>query len=177
MNDSIVSYIPVNAFPGYRVGNDGSVWSKRNRSGRGGYVAWRKMRPAPRETGHLRVYLYTGSSSYTRYVHRLVLEAFVGPCPKGLQCCHYDGDPANNRLNNLRWDTPKANAADTMRHGRKVTLRGEACNYSKLTEGDVRSIRVLISEGRSHAAIGGMFNVSRSAISMIASGRRWRHVS
>jgi hypothetical protein len=29
------------------------------------------------------------------------LEAFVGPRPPGLVCCHEDGDPANNRVENL----------------------------------------------------------------------------
>jgi hypothetical protein len=49
-------------------------------------------------------------------VHRAVLEAFVGPCPTGQECCHNDGNAANNRLENLRWDTHKANGEDAMRH-------------------------------------------------------------
>ena len=35
-------------------------------------------------------------------VHRLVLEAFVGPNPPGLECCHNNGDPSDNRVENLR---------------------------------------------------------------------------
>jgi hypothetical protein len=47
----------------------------------------------------------------------LVLEAFVGPCPDGLEACHWDDDPTNNRLSNLRWDTSIANKRDMARNG------------------------------------------------------------
>ena len=52
-------------------------------------------------------------------VHTLVLTAFVGPCPDGFVACHFDGDPANNHLSNLRWDSQKANADDLKRHRRE----------------------------------------------------------
>lgn len=50
-----------------------------------------------------------------RKVHQLVLEAFIGPRPEGFEACHYDGDKQNNRLMNLRWDTPAANRDDRRR--------------------------------------------------------------
>lgn len=53
-----------------------------------------------------------------RVVAPLVLEAFVGPRPRGTECCHWDGDPTNDALSNLRWGTSKENSADQMRHGR-----------------------------------------------------------
>lgn len=52
-----------------------------------------------------------------RFVHRLVLEAFIGPCPSGMECRHLDGNPSNNRLENLLWGTPLENANDRRRHG------------------------------------------------------------
>lgn len=39
------------------------------------------------------------------YVHRLVLEAFVGECPEGFECDHIDRNRSNNCLQNLRWIT------------------------------------------------------------------------
>lgn len=54
-------------------------------------------------------------SSYS--VHRLVLEAFAGPCPDGMEACHWDGNSKNNRIDNLRWDTRKNNHIDKQRHG------------------------------------------------------------
>jgi hypothetical protein len=52
-----------------------------------------------------------------RYVHRLVLEAFVGPCPDGCECRHLDGNSRNNALSNLAWGTSGENKLDEVRHG------------------------------------------------------------
>lgn len=49
--------------------------------------------------------------------HRLVMAAFVGPCPEGMEVCHNNGDPADNRLSNLRYGTSKDNSADMKLHG------------------------------------------------------------
>lgn len=50
------------------------------------------------------------------HVHKLVLEAFVCPRPAGMVCCHINGNPSDNRLENLRWGTLHDNAADKRRH-------------------------------------------------------------
>lgn len=70
-----------------------------------------------------------------RKVHRLVLEAFVGPRPDAYQGCHYDGDPTNNRLDNLRWDTASANNKDRVRHGRHPWVMGELCQNGHAFDG------------------------------------------
>lgn len=51
-------------------------------------------------------------------IHRLVLLAFVGPCPEGMEACHGNDIPDDNRLSNLRWDTRKANVSDRVRRYR-----------------------------------------------------------
>src|SRR5699024_6464865 len=51
-------------------------------------------------------------------VHRLVLEAFVGPCPDGMEACHWDDDKTNNHVSNLRWATQSDNMHDRVRNGR-----------------------------------------------------------
>ena len=64
-------------------------------------------------------------------VHRLVLLAFRGECPPGMEACHHDDDPLNNRLDNLRWDTKSANSLDRIRNG-NFELRGSpAVNAAK----------------------------------------------
>lgn len=75
------------------------------------------LRPDANRTGHLRVHLYGPEGVSRPGVHRIVLEAFVGPCPEGMEGCHNDGNPGNNRVGNLRWDTRSANHFDKMRHG------------------------------------------------------------
>jgi hypothetical protein len=63
----------------------------------------------------------------TRSVHRLVLDAFVGFRPDGMEGCHRDGEPSNNRLSNLRWDTVSENHLDTVRHGNNFRSRRNVC--------------------------------------------------
>lgn len=73
------------------------------------------------------VLLSGGGRRQSRSVHTLVLEAFVGPCPDGLEACHWDGDNTNNHLTNLRWDTHIANMADMTRHGRQHQVLKTRC--------------------------------------------------
>jgi len=51
-----------------------------------------------------------------RYVHHIVAEAWHGPRPEGLLVLHHDDDPLNPRAENLRWGSPKENAADARRN-------------------------------------------------------------
>lgn len=92
-----------------------------------GYVRRRRgviLRPDPnRDSDHLTVRLYRDGTVERWGVHRLVLTAFVGECPPGLQGCHLDDDPLNNRLGNLRWDTPAKNQAQSHRSGRAFFAR------------------------------------------------------
>jgi hypothetical protein len=106
---------------------------------------WIPLKPIPDRGRHLSVNLHRGGRKIRRYIHHLVLEAFVGERPPGAICCHWDGDPANNRASNLRWDTYKSNCDDMLRHGKR--RRGETGTSAKLKESAVREIRGLSSEG------------------------------
>lgn len=56
-------------------------------------------------------------------LHRLVAIVFHGPCPEGMVCRHLNGNPADNRADNLRWGTHLENSMDAWRHG---TLKAAA---------------------------------------------------
>jgi hypothetical protein len=45
--------------------------------------------------------------------HRIIWELFNGPIPEGMVIDHINGDPWDNRLENLRMVTPKANNQNT----------------------------------------------------------------
>lgn len=62
-------------------------------------------------------------------VHVLVLTAFVGPRSPGLVGCHNDGDPSNNHLSNLRWDTQSNNILDTLKHGTNPNANKTHCPH------------------------------------------------
>lgn len=78
--------------------------------------------------GHLELTLHREGKRRHRFVHQLVLDAFVGPYPDGLdQVRHLDGDPTNNRLDNLRYGTAAENVADMLRHGTQRNQRKTHC--------------------------------------------------
>jgi hypothetical protein len=170
-------------FPGYAVGSDGSVWSCQARGNVGGCSGfgpscrskWKPLRlyQNRRFSRHLRVRLYRERKGYRLQVHRLVLEAFVGPCPPGMECRHFpDRDPTNNRLENLRWGTAVENVNDTWLHGTRA--KGSRVAQSKLTEADVRRIRELLAEGRlCQREIGELFGVASSSIASIKNRKAW----
>lgn len=107
-------------------------------------------------------------------VGRLVLEAFVGPCPAGLQCCHANDDPWDNRLENLRWDTPKANAKDRARNGKDVI--GEDHAHAVLTRDAVLVARLAADNGFGIKQLSRAFRVNASTIQKAISGDTWSHL-
>lgn len=97
---------PIPDWDGYEVSDQGRVR-------RGQRIKAQRTNPA----GHLQVRLWKGNRETVTGVHRLMLLAFVGPCPEGMEACHYDDDKTNNTLDNLRWDTRSANVRDMVRNG------------------------------------------------------------
>jgi hypothetical protein len=174
----IVLYRPVPGFPGYRVGDDGSVWSCRSRNGIGPLKdVWHSLRQQRIGGGPGKRYpavtLYPGQRQ--RLVHLLILEAFVGPCPDGMQCLHNDGDPGNNRLSNLRWGTRVENAADRRRHG--TCPIGERNGCALLDTDKVRAIRLARATTRKTLKqIGQEYGVSLHTVHLIVKRRNWKHV-
>jgi hypothetical protein len=125
----------------------------------------------PRRSGNGRynfVGLYqVGRKPVNRGIAPLVLTAFVCPRPEGTEACHNDGNSANNRLNNLRWDTPHQNNVDAIRHG--------TCANLKLTPDQVREIRSLIDVGMTRKALSERFGVSTTTIRNIHERKTWTH--
>lgn len=158
-------------FDGYRVGDDGSVWGRRRHPGNPS-GEWREMAGDLDRDGYRRVNLYIEGRLVRRLVHRLVLEAFVGPCPPGMQGCHNNGTRTDNRLCNLRWDTSSGNQRDRFAHG--THLLCERNPRAKLTHADVEAIRESYDRGQSQQAIAKRFGVGQSQISRIIRAQSWK---
>lgn len=112
---------PVPGFDGYEVSDLGRVISRRRRT---------PVMLAERvgSKGYRKVALSRGPYDVTDMtLHRVVLLAFIGPCPEGLQVRHLDGDPGNNRLDNLAYGTPSENMHDVVRHGRHHQVNKTHC--------------------------------------------------
>ncbi len=171
-----VKYRPVTGFLGYRVGDDGSVWSCWKRVGFGKVAmssTWRRKSISINKSGRCIVMLSVKDKSYSRQVHRLVLTAFVGPCPPGMECCHEDGNPLNNRLSNLRWDTKEANGRDAARHGKN---RGERNGQAVLTETEVVALRRDYAEGMSRKELSMKYKLTVTGVDNVTHNRVWRHL-
>ena len=76
----------------------------------------KELKQGTERNGYKMVWLCKNGKRQMRYVHRLVLTAFMGECPPGHEACHNNGVPDDNRLDNLRWDTKSANRRDRERH-------------------------------------------------------------
>lgn len=177
--ETTVEYRDVPGFPGYRVGDDGSVWSICGQgsvgAGRRLRKTWKILRASADSGCHLRVTLYRRSAKTQLYVHRLVLVAFVGPCLSGQEACHNNGIPFDNRLENLRWDSHSENQKDTVRHG--VRAIGSAHRSAKLTEAQVVEIREKYAAGgASHRQLAAEYGVAKMQISYITRHVTWKHV-
>lgn len=124
---------PIAGYEGsYEVSDHGRVRSlDRIVTGANGIpmrISGRIRRPGTHiRSGHKQIILRANGELFGRFVHRLVLEAFVGPCPEGMECCHNDGNPANNRLENLRWGTRSENVQDMLMHGTHAATKKTHC--------------------------------------------------
>lgn len=135
----------------------------------------RVLRPRPSKDGYPLVNLRMPGVQKTRPVHRLVAEAFHGPCPDGMECRHLDGDKLNFRPRNLRWGTRAENTADKIRHGSQV--RGERQGGAKMLSVDVRLMRARRrAYGHSFARLGRQFGVSASASADVCNRKTWAHI-
>lgn len=133
--------------------------------------------------GYQQVELRKNGKRKCSLIHRLVLQTFVGPCPDGMEGCHKDSNPKNNKLNNLKWDTPKNNVQDILFRGNHWFSnnighnRGSKHSLSKLNEKQVRIIKWLLKNSHlTQKEIGKIFDVSNITICDIKSGKLWKHV-
>lgn len=173
---------PIPGFDGYEVSDVGEVRSWRPIS------AWASVPTEPRllqqsshAKGYRNVSLGTGTRlSTTRPVHRLVLEAFVGPRPVGMECRHLNGNRSDNRLANLCWGTSLDNSRDRRVHGTipsgaqttaKRIYRGSENASARLSEDKVRAIR---ASSESHRVLAQRYGVSSSTIGRVKRGEHWK---
>lgn len=102
----------------YRISDHGRLW---------GIKRQHYLSPWHSGSGHLQTGLWSNGKRHFLKIHRLVLEAFVGPCPEGMEGCHADDDVDNNHLSNLRWATRSENMYDRVRNGRHSTREKTHC--------------------------------------------------
>lgn len=150
-------------FPGYFIDMEGNI-----RGRRGLFLS-----PTSDSDGYLKVNLMHKGRLKTVRVHRLVLLTYAGNPPEGKpQARHLDGNPHNNKLENLQWGSPQENAADKIRHG---TARHNIAK-SRFSKEDISKIREMRARGNTYRKIANQFETCQSQIFYIVNGYYWSHI-
>ena len=168
---------------GYSVTEDGRVFTHRRRFGKGrghggGVIV---------EDGFCKeLHSYKGHGGYPYFsvavngkqrslpLHRLLADAFIGPCPSGMEVRHLDGCPEHNTKENITYGTVQENADDRVKNGKH--LFGSTHGTARLNEYEVRRIRELHMDGETIAGIARLYGRGESTIRDIVYRRHWRHI-
>ena len=110
---------PIPGHAGYEASDQGEIrsldrWIKEKHSHKARYFRRGRVLRQYTVNGYKTTHL--GIAHINKYVHHLVMLAFVGPVPEGLLVCHNNGKKSDNRLSNLRYDTQFGNMSDAVRH-------------------------------------------------------------
>lgn len=114
---TVTEWRPVPDRPGYEASDDGQV---RGPTGK-------VLSTLVRVNGYLRVTVSRPQGKRADDVHRMVLVAFIGPRPPGMEARHLNGDNRDNRACNLAWGTHSENMYDQVRHGTHAQARKTTC--------------------------------------------------
>lgn len=165
-------FVELQSCRGYLVSDTGQVVSLVK-------GVWYEMSLKRDKKGYLNVGIVVNGRPRNKKVHRLVMEAFVGPST--LEVNHKNGVHADNNLSNLEYTT----GAENVQHSWDIGLRenhraflqkrnGEKCAAAKLSNVQAAEILSLRGAGRTAADIAAQYGISKSQVSSIWRGKTWR---
>lgn len=146
----------------YKVSSYGRVWSN---------ITSKYLKLTETKEG----YRVCRVHNVTYFVHRLVVQTFLGDIPEGLVVNHLDGVKGNNLLSNLEITTYSEN----LKHAHALGLacnKGSRNSQSKVTEEDITAMYKLFEAGFNNASVAVKFDLHDRYISLIRHGKRWKHV-
>lgn len=166
-----IMYKVITDYPDYYISESGNVFSKRT-------PKIKLLTPEKRRDGYLRVQLWNESGKKNKRIHRLVAEHFIPNPENKPEVNHLDRNPLNNHKSNLAWATKRENM-DHMKifGGMKNHPVGSKVGGSKVTEEEVRAIRLAFKNGSTRRELSQCYKIGFNAISQITSKRSWKHVS
>lgn len=173
MDEEVWKWVP--GYEGhYAVSNQGRVRSHKDQTEVTGATVMpqRVLKQRLNSNGRPCVNLHMDGEKKTHRVHRLVLEAFTGPPPSGMEASHLNGDPTDNRFENLMWETHAENERRKEGHGILNSGRHNPC--AKLDAEAAKEIRLrYASENKTQADLAREYEVSPSLVHQIVHGDAW----
>jgi hypothetical protein len=125
--------------------------------------------------GYASVQICMGGKKRTVRIHTVICPLFNGPPPTpDHEVAHNNGDKTNPCASNLRWATHAENVSDMLAHGTRRV--GSDHWSSKLTEDQVRAIRLRHAAGESCAALSRAYRVGFTTIGSVLNRETWKHV-
>ena len=166
----------IKEYPNYSVTKDGRVISIQRvagRSGKGISTICKELSILHNQTGYCMVNLTKDRQSKTRYVHRLVAQAYLENPNNLPQVNHKDGNKDNNHYTNLEWCSALYNNIHALENGLREGQKGETNSQAKITESQATEIINLILEGLSNIEIADIFDLHDRYVSLIRGKKRW----
>lgn len=146
-------------------------WSKVDRLGDGECWRWIGLTKANRSS---MAYGSFRTDNGMRPAHRVSFQLCVGAIPDGLIVRHKCDNPLCVNPSHLETGTHKDNVADRYKRGRAFHRKGQEHGNAKLTEDDVRSIRVRLANGESQRSVAASYGISQFGVRHARDG--WKHV-
>jgi len=140
------------------------------------------IKPSPRD-GYYQSMFQRDDGKYCTYkIHKMVMLAFFGERPKGMEVNHKDGNKLNNSVLNLEYITHAANCQHSFDLGLQLPKRGTLNGMAKITEQQVKEIREYVANSKSmyygRKALAEKYGISEAHVKDIVNRRRniWPHV-
>lgn len=147
----------------YIASKDGKIYS---------LISSKDLKPNTNNCGYECVHLRIDGKTKSFLVHRLVAETFI-PNPNNYkEINHIDGNPLNNKVENLEW----CNRSQNIKHAYKLGAKGAW--YGLLGELHCRSKKVVKIDGDTKEEFGSLLEaerktgVSHGNISQVINGKR-----
>ena len=176
-DDTTERWLPVPGWEGvYEVSDLGRI--KRvaaHRTTR--WVVGRIAKGTSHRQGYVSAVLTLRGRAQTTFVHRLVMAAFVGPCPAGHSVNHINGVKTDNRLANLEYLTPSGQMHHAVRTGLVVRPTGADHPNCVWPDEDVADWRRRYMRGESTGEIAAAVGASKTGVHEAVSGRKRRAVT
>lgn len=168
-------WVQIPGADGYEVSDHGNVRSyylKGNHKQKRAQYPRTLTRRARKDGKYPSVSLPTNNGKYeTRTIHTLVMLAFEGSCPDGMEVAHLNGDSTDARRANLAYVTHAENESHKVMHG--TSMHGEGNNMAQLQGWQVAEIKYLAGKSVPQGKIAELFEISHKRVNAILNGQTW----